>query len=175
MLLKFFSSAQLKAHIRQQHGNLTRWHCGQCSSVMKTRYSLASHVWHYHELGRFECAISDCHFTADTRILVLHHQQNAHVPKKYSCKFRGCTQSFLTDSLLANHERVHLATKPYKCSWNECRYTAAERGNVTTHIRMKHFGLPKTVKEQNRRGIEDQRNPSDFIEVDEDLLARRLQ
>ena len=83
--------------------------------------------------------------------------------------------SFSSDSKLATHERVHLATKAYKCSWNGCDFSAAQRGNVTKHIRMKHFKLPVSLKEQNRRGIVDDCNPDDYIQVDEDLLARRLQ
>ena len=142
---------------------------------MKTQKSLETHVRLYHEFGRFECAIPDCHFTADTRAVVQNHQKGAHVPKKYACKFRGCNQSFCTDFLLANHERVHLSTKPYKCSWNECRFTSAKRGDVRRHIRTRHFKLPELVKEQNRRGIVDDRNPDDYIMVDQELLDRRLE
>ena len=83
--------------------------------------------------------------------------------------------SFPTDYELANHERVHLASKPYKCSWNGCGFAAAQRIHVTQHVRMKHFKLPRFLKEQNRRGIVDDRNPDDYIEVDETLMARRLQ
>ena len=83
--------------------------------------------------------------------------------------------SFRSDFHLAIHERVHMATKPFKCSWDECSFAAAERSKVARHIRTQHFGLPKTVKEQKRRGIVDHRNPADYIVVDEDLLARRLQ
>ena len=176
MLLKcFFFRLKLGAHIGEQHGNLARWSCGQCSKVMKTQHSLANHAWLYHELGHFECAKPDCHFHADTRIVVQHHQKVAHLLRKPSCKYRGCSKSFCDDSLLARHERVHFSRKPFKCSWNECNYTATERGHVTRHIRTQHFKLPRTVKEQNRRGIVDRRNPDHFIEVDQDLLARRLQ
>ena len=168
-------SAQLKAHIRQQHGNMTRWHCGQCSKVMKSREALVIHVWHYHEPGHFEYTIADCHFTADTRSVVHMHQLAAHAPKKCSCKFRGCSKSFRADYVLALHERVHLGTKPFKCSWNECSFASAKRSDVKRHIRTKHFKLPNSLKEQNRRGIVDDRNPDDYIEVDQELMDRRLQ
>ena len=176
MLFKTFSlySSQLKAHIRQQHRNLTSWHCGHCSTVAKTQKQLTRHIWQYHELGRFKCAQPQCNLTADTRYVVLSHQK-VHAPKKYLCKFRGCTQSFLDDFKLASHERVHLSSKPYKCSLDGCAFAAVQRSNMTRHIRTKHFKLPVSIKEQNRRGIVDQRNPADYIEVDEDLLALRLQ
>ena len=83
--------------------------------------------------------------------------------------------SFPTDYELANHERVHLASKPYKCSWNECSFAAAKRSNLMQHIRTKHFKLPLTIKEQKERGIVDDRNPDDYIEVDQELLDRRLE
>ena len=77
--------------------------------------------------------------------------------------------------MLAIHEHGHLSIKPYRCSWNECAFTASQRSHVTRHIRIVHFNLPKTVKQQKERGIVDDRKPDDYIEVDEDLLARRLQ
>ena len=83
--------------------------------------------------------------------------------------------SFRTDSSLVRHERMHMGTKPFRCTWTECVYASYHRSSVTHHIRVKHFGLPSTVKEQKRQGIEDQRNPNDYIEVDSELLGRRLQ
>ena len=43
------------------------------------------------------------------------------------------------------------------------------------HIRVVHFKLPRYVKEQQRRGIVDHRDANDFIEVDAEMLAQRLQ
>ena len=84
-------------------------------------------------------------------------------------------KEFKSDTMLARHERIHLNNKPFKCSWNDCAFASTQRGLVTRHIRMVHFKLPATVKEPKRRGIEDHRKPEDYIEVDQDLLARRLQ
>ena len=42
------------------------------------------------------------------------------------------------------------------------------------HIRGKHFKLPLSVKKQLEQGIEDDRNVADYIEVEEELLKRRL-
>src|SRR5699024_1022823 len=103
------------------------------------------------------------------------HQNLAHRPKIHTCKFHGCSQSFKDDAWLARHELTHLGIKPFKCSWNKCSYAAAQRGAVTRHIRTRHFGLPDTVKEQKRRGIVDDRIPDDYIEVDQELLDRRLE
>ena len=88
---------------------------------------------------------------------------------------RGCNKSFKTDNDLARHERIHLGLKPYKCSWNNCIFSAKRRDSVIQHIRTVHFQLPESVKEQQRRGIVDQRDPNELIEVDAEMLARRLE
>ena len=103
------------------------------------------------------------------------HHIAIHAPKKYACKFQGCDKSFKDDAKLAHHERIHLALEPFKCSWNNCRYSAEQRSNVVQHIRTVHFQLPRSVKEQQRRGIVDQRDPKEFIEEDAEMLTRRLE
>lgn len=91
--------------------------------------------------------------------------------KKFICTYSGCSESFGYDSLLKRHEQGHLGIKPFSCKWNGCRYFATQRAGVFTHIRMKHFKLPRVQKNQN---FADDRDPNQFIEVDQELLARRL-
>ena len=149
--------------------------CNKCGRGFKTHHNLAKHYFMQHEHGQFECGYEQCDFVGETRNDVRLHQDREHRGRNYQCQFDGCRQSFQTDTTLASHERLHLATKPFKCSWPECAYAAVQRIHVTTHIRVVHFKLPVTVKEQKRRGIVDQRNPDDYIEVDQEQLARRLQ
>ena len=146
-------------------------------SFNKTHSILAMHDYKNHEHGQFECGNEQCGFVGETRNEVHLHQKREHRDRSCHCKFDGCFKSFPNHASLAIHERVHLATKPYKCSWPQCAYASAsaQRNHVTTHIRVAHFKLPSTVKEQKQRGIVDQRNPDDYIEVDQEQLARRLQ
>ena len=95
--------------------------------------------------------------------------------KKFACKFQACDRSFLWDAHLKRHERIHLNIEPFRCIWPDCNHADKQKQNLVKHVRAKHFKLPETVKEQKQRGIVDQRNPDDFIEVDQEQLARRLQ
>ena len=169
----------LKTHL-ETHDYTVKWMCSQCTKGYKTHSVLAKHDYLKHEHGQFECGNEQCGneqcgFVGETRIKVQLHQEREHRGRIYRCQFDGCLKSFPTDALLATHERIHLATKPYKCSWPECDFASALRGNVTAHIRVMHFKLPVTVKEQKNLGIVDQRNPDDYIEVDQEQLACRLQ
>ena len=165
----------LNAHFKTSHANTTEWRCAKCSRRFKSHKILVVHDYHYHEQGQFECTNGQCHFTGDTRVEVMLHQQRDHTARNYRCRFAGCIKEFKSDTMLARHERVHLSIKPFQCAWPDCSYSSTVRGSVTKHIRTVHFKLPKSIKEQKQRGIVDDRKPEDYIEVDQDLLARRLQ
>ena len=96
---------------------------------------------------------------------------NLATSKKHACKFQGCLASFEADAFLIRHERIHLGIKPYRCTWTDCGYVSANRPDVVRHVRAKHFKLPKLIKKQK----EDTRNPNTYIEVDQELAARRLE
>jgi hypothetical protein len=94
---------------------------------------------------------------------------------KFRCKSPGCGKSSPKDSKLAIHERIHLDIKPFSCTWPRCRYSSVTKGDVVRHVRMKHFNLPKLNKDQARLNIVDNRNPEDYVRVDDELLERRLE
>ena len=95
--------------------------------------------------------------------------------KKFVCKSEGCGQSFVRDSELKNHERIHLNITPFKCTWPDCDFSSNQKPTVVSHIRIRHFKLPRTKKQQEQLNITDTRDPNEFIEVDEELANRRLQ
>lgn len=71
--------------------------------------------------------------------------------KKFACKFADCTQSFDGNWKLKQHEHIHLNLKPFSC-----------------------FKLPATKKEQEAKNIEDERDPSEFVETIKELETRLL-
>lgn len=93
--------------------------------------------------------------------------------KHFICNFEGCGKSFPSNRLqLITHERIHWGVKPYRCSL--CHQEFTQRAHVYCHVRGHHFRLPLYQKEQQRRHIEDDRNPNYFIEVNHELAAQRL-
>jgi len=94
--------------------------------------------------------------------------------KNFACKFEGCGQSFVADAFLKRHERIHLKIKPFRCTWPECDYSSALKYHVVNHVRVRHFKLPKSLKLQNQLGITDDRDPTEYIAVDQELVDRRL-
>lgn len=52
--------------------------------------------------------------------------------------------------------------------------TSNQRAPVVTHICKEHFKLPMTIKEQKALNIEDDRDPNEYVRVDEALAQRRL-
>ena len=94
---------------------------------------------------------------------------------KYACKFQECGKSFETDQGLTLHERIHLGIKPFSCNWPDCSYSSKQFGNVANHVRIHHFKLPPTKKEQERLNIVDDRDPKQYVQVDHELVKRRLE
>ena len=95
--------------------------------------------------------------------------------KKFACKFQGCGQSFLYDANLKHHERIHLKIKPFRCTWPSCDYSSTVKSAVVRHVRIRHFKLPITLKQQNQLGITDDRDPTEYIAEDQELADRRLE
>ena len=53
-----------------------------------------------------------------------------------------------------------------RCLWPNCQYSSVYRGNVKKHIRMVHFQLPATLREQREQNIIDTRDPRQYLAVD---------
>jgi len=65
---------------------------------------------------------------------------------------------------LTKHERIHSKNKCYRCKWTGCDYTASDRTSIVGHIRGRHFGLPRYKKDQEAKGVVDNRDPRDYFE-----------
>ena len=46
------------------------------------------------------------------------------------------------------------------------------KSHAVSHIRTRHFGLPPTVKLQRALGIEDHRDPLQWLQIDHELIER---
>ena len=87
------------------------------------------------------------------------------LPVKHCCTYDGCGKSFLRSANLKIHQREHLGLKPFRCKWSSCEFGSERRETVIQHIRVEHFKLPRSLKEQRNRNIQEGRNPKDYIEV----------
>src|SRR5699024_9903193 len=124
------------------------------------------HRIHYE--GRFECVFKDCNFVGNIRKTMHSHYNTCH--GEFTCNFEGCGKSFGTEFLLKNHERSHTGARPFRCTWPGCVKDSGKRSDLTKHIRMVHFKLPSTLKEQQELGIVDYRDPNQFVDVIDELL-----
>ena len=89
----------------------------------------------------------------------------------FVCPVSDCGQSYRQQLGLTRHTRsVHQPhTQPFECTWPECRYVSVHKFHVVTHVRMKHFSLPPTVKEQRQLSITDTRDPTEWIRLQQRL------
>ena len=193
--LKFcipFHRADLGTHYRETHHNIKEWPCSMCDTKTIGVYSLTSHMVNMHYRGLFGCAAFGCTYTAPFRSQVANHHKHVHKPevrvakpalnsgpiqevvlsnnvRKLRCRIAGCGRLFVKTSHLKRHELVHLGFKPYRCKWPGCNFASSQDANVISHIRVTHFNLPRTVKEQIEKNIQDERDARDYLEVHEDL------
>src|SRR5699024_4381734 len=134
--------------------------------------NMYQHMYHYHWEGQFVCGHDGCEFSevSTTRSVIHNHQMSAHRSTIYTCDIDGCGKTFAKKCDLQRHQRVHLGLKPYQCNWTGCGYASISWSYVITHIRTKHFHLPKTLKQQQAQGIVDNRDPRDYLHVDTEML-----
>ena len=127
----------------------------------------------YHWAGQFACGVDGCQFDqiATYRADILNHQIATHTPV-ITCDFDHCGGTFYNRYHLQAHRRAHLNIKPFHCTWNGCGYASVQKGAAINHIRMVHFKLPKSKKQQLTLGIEDDRDPLIYLRVDTDQLEQ---
>ena len=143
--------------------------CTICRKQFRTCELYMAHIDKWHIEGQFKCQSLGCEFVASYRIDLNRHLKHVHYntirPKNHPCTWPDCPKLFSSLTLLKNHLRVHLKYKKYRCKWPECTYASEQDSNVIRHIRIRHFKLPITVKEQIELNISHDKNPHDFMEV----------
>ena len=134
---------RLTDHVQTEHANLSSFHCSKCDKVFPHYQPLYNHMSRSHLEGQFECTMACCRFVG---------------------RFRG--------QMEAHYYRVHKEhiQKPYRCTWTGCSFTSSWASHAIKHIRVAHFNLPKTLREQKERNIVESRNPLDYLEVIHELL-----
>ena len=148
--------------MREDHPSLV-WHCTECGIEQKDHSSLHTHMLRHHHPGLFACPAEQCRFEASTRQAVVSHCATTH--QNFVCSVAGCDKAFSRKDSLKKHEATHREARPYRCKWPGCALDAKRLDRLVRHIRVVHFKLPETKKVQQERGIVDDRNPNDFIEV----------
>ena len=135
-------------------------------------------MYNYHWSGQFACGADGCQFGQVTtvRSVIKNHLLLAHpAPSStsFTCNIDECGKTFGRKDHFEAHQRMHRGIKPYQCRWEGCGYASEHRSNAIQHIREKHFQLPRTLKKQQReQGIEDDRDPRQYLHVDKGLLAQ---
>ena len=117
----------------------------------------------YHLSGKFECSI--CAFVGNLWCEVHNHYRKNHRPNTIQCTQEGCNQTFQFMNHLEIHQRIHTGETPYKCTWDNCEVSFNQIGTAITHVRMKHFRLPRTIKKQKELNIIDERDPKVYVQV----------
>lgn len=81
-----------------------------------------------------------------------------------------CNNSYSNSFNLNRHLFRHQKVKPFRCKWAGCNQRGSQKCDLIRHIRIQHFHLPKTMREQKEQGIADVRDPNDYIHEDEELM-----
>lgn len=129
-----------------------------CGAAFQSRSELFEHTKGYHIKSRLEKQMS-----IEPRIAANGGRKERKVTN-FVCPHEGCGKLFRSAQEQMNHYRVHSGVKPYACIWPNCNYHSRQLGHITTHVRIVHFGLPKYQREQQEKGIVDERNPRDYIQ-----------
>ena len=74
---------------------------------------------------------------------------------RLACPLTGCDRSYRQMKQYISHMWTHRGIKPYRCTWadgpnecHQCQYMSEHPRNVIQHVRLTHFGIPRTIKEQ---------------------------
>ncbi|KAJ6220247.1 hypothetical protein RDWZM_006059 [Blomia tropicalis] len=189
----FKQCKELSFHYINDHAesiNRRHWPCAQCEKHFDSPKLLSDHVTQFHELGHFRCSCGEYEIHGNRRSVHSHIQYHHRSPL-YRCPEKKCSNSYVRRLDLVNHLRFHydiktkrcslcgkgfvqtcdykrhmnshMGHKPYRCIWPECTKSAGDRAIIFRHIRVQHFNLPATKKEQRELGITDNRDASKYI------------
>jgi len=164
---------ELNLHIRVFHEEVKEWACQLCTKFFKEHDGLAAHMYLHHMQGVFTCNHENCTYSASYQFEVCRHYVQAHC--QYTCPFEGCGKTFRYKNVLETHQRSHTGVKPFRCAWPQgCYFSCTDRSSIVKHIRTQHFKLPRSKKTQRELNIVDNRNPSDYIEINQPLVTDEL-
>lgn len=120
--------------------------CCYCDSALSTIEELEQHVLTHVKPLPHVCAV--CQHSFSSRETLTKHMAAHSKQRKFSCPL--CPMGFSQRGKLKLHLRTHSGERPYKCSHNNCMYAAAQKGNLTVHMRAVH-GIkwqPQTMREK---------------------------
>lgn len=150
----------------EDHRSVTEWFCDYawCGKTFKSYRTLWLHNNQSHQMGVFKCTSPDCSFVGTNRQQMNSHHGRQH--RRLTCAIADCALSFPNRYYLSAHQRDdHSCGKLYSCKWEDCVYESKHLAAIISHVRGVHFRLPVTRKEQKERGIVDERNANDFINI----------
>lgn len=79
------------------------------------------------------------------------------------CRYPDCGKSFSNVKNRQRHESsIHAGIRPFSCTFCTT-YTSAHESNVARHIRLVHWALPATYKQQLEEGIVDDRDAKLYV------------
>lgn len=168
------NSVIISEHVRNEHPNINEWHCLYCPperpKYFPLMHNLGLHLRHYHQEGVFRCTYPDCGHVGNVRGLMYNHYKQQHQNTGFQCQFEGCGMSFTSRANLKSHQRLHLGVEPFRCKFPGCNYASVARNNTINHIRRMHLKTPLTKRERLQKGVVEQRDPRDFLQVMQELL-----
>ena len=131
-----------------------------CFKTFKQKFHLDYHIRTHKKEKPFRCAQCGKSFCQNS--ILQRHLLTHSVLKPFKCS--QCNKCYATQQNLQTHTRIHTQNKCYRCKWSECNYASTDQSGIISHIRRKHFGLPKSKKEQESRGIVDDRDVRQYYE-----------
>ena len=108
--------------------------CCYCEAAYQTLQHLENHILTHVKPLPHECTI--CKHSFSSRETLTKHVASHLKQRKFSCPL--CPMAFSQRGKLKLHLRTHSGERPYKCTYNECLYAAAQKGNLTVHMRAVH-------------------------------------
>lgn len=94
----FFCRKQLKSHLEDNHWNLSKWECDQCTKKFVHFKILLAHINHKHIAGEFVCSVVGCNETNLTKSDAYDHFSKSHLANG------NCSQ--LKDDVVIQSEAV---------------------------------------------------------------------
>lgn len=114
--------------------NKDNYECNVCGKVVKTKKSLARHMYDIHNPERmYRCNVGECQKTFKRAYLLVNHIKTHTTQRIFTCDIDGCSKSFALEQYLKRHIVTRHNDAKFVCDEGDCQKSFKTSTDLKEH------------------------------------------